>query len=76
MTHDNVPLIAGQSPAMVELEAGKTYFWCVCGRSKSQPFCDGSHAGTGLTPKKFRSRPSRWCKLSGGLRSWSGGFDA
>ena len=53
MTHDNVPLIAGKSPAMVELEAGKTYFWCVCGRSKSQPFCDGSHAGTGLTPKKF-----------------------
>ena len=53
MTQDNVPLITAKSPAMVDLEAGKDYFWCACGRSKSQPFCDGSHAGTGLTPVKF-----------------------
>lgn len=53
MTEKSVPLIAAKSPAMTELEAGKDYFWCVCGRSKSQPFCDGSHAGTGLSPFKF-----------------------
>ncbi len=53
MTQDNVPLIAAKSPAMVDLEAGKDYFWCACGRSKTQPFCDGSHTGTGLAPVKF-----------------------
>lgn len=53
MSANEVPLIAAKSPAMAELEAGKDYFWCACGRSKSQPFCDGSHAGTGLTPVKF-----------------------
>ena len=53
MTDKAVPLIAAKTPAMVDLEAGKDYYWCACGRSKSQPFCDGSHAGTGLTPVKF-----------------------
>jgi len=49
----SVPIIAAKAPAKVELEAGKDYFWCRCGRSKSQPFCDGSHAGTGIEPLKF-----------------------
>lgn len=53
MTDKSVPLIVAKTPAMVELESGKEYYWCACGRSKSQPFCDGSHAGTGLTPVKF-----------------------
>jgi len=53
MTDKGVPLIAAKAPAMAELEAGKDYFWCACGRSKKQPFCDGSHAGTGLSPVKF-----------------------
>lgn len=48
-----VPIIAAKAPTKVELEAGKDYFWCRCGRSKKQPFCDGSHAGTGLQPLKF-----------------------
>jgi len=49
----DAPIIAAKSPAKVDLEKGETYFWCRCGRSKSQPFCDGSHKGTGLTPLKF-----------------------
>ncbi|AZV78699.1 glutamate synthase [Parasedimentitalea marina] len=48
-----VPIIAAKSPAKVALKAGKDYFWCQCGRSNSQPFCDGSHAGTGIEPMKF-----------------------
>jgi len=44
---------AMRQPIRVELEAGKTYFWCECGRSQSQPFCDGSHKGTPYEPKKF-----------------------
>ncbi|WP_299356333.1 glutamate synthase-related protein [uncultured Shimia sp.] len=48
-----VPIIAAKAPAKVELEKGKNYFWCRCGLSKKQPFCDGSHAGTDVTPLKF-----------------------
>ena len=47
------PVIAQNTPIPVEVEAGKTYFWCACGRSKKQPFCDGSHAGTDITPVKY-----------------------
>ncbi len=46
------PVIAQKAPYELELEAG-TYYWCACGRSKSQPFCDGSHEGTGFEPKEF-----------------------
>ena len=45
--------IAQKSPIPVEVEAGKSYFWCSCGHSASQPFCDGSHKGTGFTPVKY-----------------------
>ena len=44
---------APPKPFLVTLEVGRTYFWCACGRSASQPFCDGSHLGTGITPRKF-----------------------
>ena len=46
------PKIADTKPALVELEPG-TYFWCACGESKNQPFCDGSHAGTEFVPHKI-----------------------
>jgi CDGSH-type Zn-finger protein len=44
------PVIAQKSPYAVQVEAGKTYYWCACGQSKAQPFCDGSHKGTGMAP--------------------------
>jgi len=44
---------AQKSPYGVPVEAGKEYWWCACGRSKAQPFCDGSHRGTGLAPVQF-----------------------
>jgi CDGSH-type Zn-finger protein len=43
-------VIAEKSPFAVELVEGKTYYWCACGRSKNQPFCDGSHQGTAFEP--------------------------
>ncbi|MBW2529351.1 MAG: CDGSH iron-sulfur domain-containing protein [Deltaproteobacteria bacterium] len=43
------PEIYAKEPAKVELEPG-TYYWCACGRSKKQPFCDGSHQGTEFAP--------------------------
>ncbi|WP_376696294.1 glutamate synthase-related protein [Wenzhouxiangella sp. EGI_FJ10305] len=49
------PIVAALSPKGVEVEKGETYYWCRCGRSKDQPFCDGSHEGTGITPVKFEA---------------------
>jgi len=51
----DTPIPAQKSPIPVEVEAGKTYFWCACGRSSKQPFCDGSHKGTGLEPMKYQA---------------------
>ncbi len=48
------PIIAGRKPFTVKLEQGDEYYWCSCGRSKNQPFCDGSHRGTEFTPKPFK----------------------
>ena len=53
------------SPYQVELEAGKRYAWCRCGRSKKQPFCDGTHKGTGLTPLRFVAESSGTFNLCG-----------
>ncbi|MEW6678499.1 MAG: CDGSH iron-sulfur domain-containing protein [Pseudomonadota bacterium] len=48
------PVVAGKDPVEVQLEAGKSYWWCACGRSKTQPWCDGSHAGTDFQPHEFK----------------------
>jgi CDGSH iron-sulfur domain-containing protein 3 len=56
---------AEMSPFLVEVEAGKGYFWCSCGRSKAQPFCDGSHAGTDKLPKPFKAAASEAVNLCG-----------
>jgi CDGSH-type Zn-finger protein len=47
------PRIAGREPIEVQVEEGKTYWWCACGRSKNQPFCDGSHKVTEFTPVEY-----------------------
>lgn len=46
------PVIANKFPYVSELEAGE-YWWCSCGKSKNQPFCDGSHKGSEFNPVKF-----------------------
>jgi CDGSH-type Zn-finger protein len=47
------PMVAQKRPFEVEVKAGQRYFWCACGRSAGQPYCDGSHKGTGLGPHMF-----------------------
>lgn len=46
------PFIVAKAPKMLTLESG-TYYWCSCGKSKNQPFCDGSHQGSEFTPLPF-----------------------
>ena len=49
------PEIAGRASMPVDVEAGKSYWWCACGRSKKQPFCDGSHKGSSFSPVEFKA---------------------
>ena len=51
----SAPVIAQKSPYAVEVEAGKSYWWCACGKSASQPFCDGSHKGTEFSPIEYQA---------------------
>ena len=52
MTSMPEPKIAGKRPFKIQLEAGE-HWWCSCGESKAQPFCDGSHRGSSFTPLKI-----------------------
>ena len=59
----NEPLIPQKFPFVQEAQAG-SYWWCACGRSQTQPFCDGSHKGTGFTPVKVdltEKKKVAWC---------------
>ena len=64
------PNRASNTPYAVEVEAGKKYFWCSCGKSNKQPFCDGSHKGSEFTPVKYTAESSKkvffcGCKSTG-----------
>ncbi len=65
------PVIAQKSPIPVDVEEGKSYFWCTCGKSDNQPFCDGSHKDTSFAPMKWTAEKSGkkffcGCKMTSG----------
>ena len=60
-----VPVRASNTPFAVDVEAGKSYYWCACGKSAKQPFCDGSHKDTGMMPLKFDAQESKKVYLCG-----------
>jgi CDGSH-type Zn-finger protein len=49
----DAPVVAGRAPIKITVEAGKSYYWCSCGKSAAQPFCDGSHNGSSFTPLEY-----------------------
>ena len=61
--------IAQKEPYVVELEEGKTYFWCRCGKSEKQPFCDGSHKTTSIEPLMLKAEKSGKAFLCGCKRT-------
>lgn len=73
--------VAGKAPIAVEVTEGKSYFWCACGRSKRQPFCDGSHKDTGFSPVKWTAEATGRkffcaCKQTGGQPFCDGSHNA
>ncbi|MGL1835173.1 CDGSH iron-sulfur domain-containing protein [Rhodocyclaceae bacterium SMB388] len=65
MSDNPSPHIAQQSPYAVEVEAGRKYFWCACGQSAKQPFCDGSHKGSAFNPIPFSADKTETVYLCG-----------
>jgi len=64
-------LVMPSGPIKVDLEQGKRYAWCACGRSQNGPFCDGSHKGSGVAPVVFTAEDTGTaylcgCKQTGG----------
>ena len=62
---------AGNAPIGVDVKEGKSYYWCTCGKSSKQPFCDGSHKGTEFAPLPYKADQSKKvffcaCKLTKG----------
>jgi len=70
----NIPKIVQKFPYKVSAESGKSYFWCSCGKSSKQPFCDGSHEGTDFLPQKVKLEETKDVFFCGCKMSKNGAF--
>ncbi|MDR3523643.1 MAG: CDGSH iron-sulfur domain-containing protein [Acetobacteraceae bacterium] len=59
------PVIAQKKPVAVEVEAGKTYYYCTCGKSDNQPFCNGAHKGGAFAPMAWTAPETKTAYLCG-----------
>ena len=66
------PTITQKAPYAVAVESGKSYYWCSCGQSKNQPFCDGSHQETAFTPTEYKALESKTVYFCGCKHSKTG----
>lgn len=66
------PVIAQKSPYAVEVETGKSYWFCSCGQSATQPFCDGSHKGGDFVPREFKAEKDETVYFCGCKNSSNG----
>ena len=66
------PTVAQKSSYAVEVVAGKTYYWCSCGKSKNHSFCDGSHQRSEFTPKAFEATETKTVYFCGCKQSENG----
>lgn len=66
------PEMPQKAPYPVEVEAGKSYYWCACGKSGNQPFCDGSHKGGEFAPTQFKAEESKTVYFCGCKQSKNG----
>jgi len=67
------PIVAQKAPYVLDLEPG-TYYWCSCGKSSKQPFCDGSHKGTEFVPEKVEITETKKVALCGCKHSKNGAY--
>ena len=68
------PEIPQKSPYACEVKKDQAYFWCSCGKSSKQPFCDGSHQGTEFTPVKYTAEDDKTVYFCGCKQSANGCF--
>ena len=61
----DIATVAQKAPFAVPVEAGKTHYWCACGKSKGQPYCDGTHAGSTFKPLAFDAKKTETVYLCG-----------
>lgn len=66
------PIVSQKSPYAVEVQEGTHYFWCACGRSATQPFCDGAHKDTGITPQRYTATKTGMVYFCGCKKSEQG----
>jgi len=69
----NTPEVPQRAPYVAKVQPG-SYWWCTCGRSQGQPFCDGSHKGTGFSPEKVEITEEKTVAWCGCKHSGNGAF--
>jgi CDGSH-type Zn-finger protein len=72
MQDNTLPKIATLQSIKIDVKQGETYFWCACGLSAKQPFCDGSHAGSGFSPVAYQAEESKLISFCGCKHSKKG----